>query len=303
MKRIAVLIAALIFVLTGSFVCAEDLDSDFSEYDFFDDDFVFYDIDEIADFDDVGTLEEYMQAIDGYSFDEDIESSGGETSADNQETEGGQNSDDITVAPDEQAVAEHKEKIRRINDISGYHDPDLRNDGDYAYYISEDNTYCITSLYKGSSSDVVVPSTLGGYPVRIIGDHTFENKGFIHSVEVPDGVVAIGKQAFFMCINLQTVIVPEGVILFGDQCFAACYMLDYIQVPDSLESVGEMAFLGCYALREIEFGENLKFIGSCAFHTCRELERVTVPSSNVQIDGSAFLQCPDTIEIIYLHKS
>lgn len=268
-KNIPVLITALILVFVYSFACAYEPEDEFVFSE--DIDYVefeeFEDFDDIADFSDVGSEKEFYEAV------------------------------------DETASEEYKAKVKHMSEISGYNDPDLCTDGDYAYYVSDDSTYCITSLYKGNCSDVVVPAFLGGYPVRVIGDHTFENKSFISTVEIPEGVVAIGKQAFFMCINLQTVIIPEGVIMFGDQCFAACYLLDYVQIPDSLESVGEMAFLGCYALREIEFGANLQSIGSCAFHTCKELERVTVPSRSVHIDSSAFLQCPENIEIIYSNVS
>ena len=263
-KSILALLMALAILVSGSFALAEeDWDDDFE----FLDDEDFEDFDDLEDFDDVGTEEEFIEAI------------------------------------EDQDKEEYKQKVQQMSDLSGYNNPDLLEDGDYSYFVSEDGTYCITSLYKGTSTDVIVPSTLGGYPVRVIGDHTFENKGFINTIEVPEGVVAIGKQAFFMCINLQTVIVPEGVVYFGDQCFAACYMLDYVQVPDTLESVGEMAFLGCYALKEIEFGQNLKSIGSCAFHTCKELEKVTLPSDEVTVDATAFLQCPDNVEIIYSNKS
>ncbi len=280
-KIILVIVTALFLVWIMNFACAEEPDDGFiefeevEEFDEFDD---FEEFDDFADFDDVGTEDEYIEAIE----------------------ENGDSENSGTVS--DQSKEEYKAKVQKMSEISGYDDPDLKIDGDYAYYVSDDETYCITSLYRGSSTDIIVPTTLGGYPVKIIGDHTFENKSFIHSVEVPDGVVAIGKQAFFMCISLRTVIVPEGVIMFGDQCFAACYMLDYVQVPDSLESVGEMAFLGCYALKEIEFGENLKFIGSCAFHTCTELERVTVPSTGVSIDESAFISCPENMEVIYLNR-
>ena len=279
-KKIFAIMMAMILSFVMVFACAEDWEDDdfieFDDLDEFDEYDDFDDFDDFTDFDDIGTEEEYIEAL-------------------------GENGDAGAIS--DQSVDEYKEKVQKMSEVSGYNDPDLKTDGDYAYYVSEDGTYCITSLYKGSSTDIIVPSALGGYPVKIIGDHTFENKSFIRSVEVPDGVIAIGKQAFFMCINLQTVIVPEGVIMFGDQCFAACYMLDYVQVPDSLESVGEMAFLGCYALKEIEFGENLKSIGSCAFHTCTGLERVTVPSTSVSIDESAFISCPENMEVIYINKS
>lgn len=266
-RRMTVLFAALILLFAFSFSAAE-LDDD----DWFDDDGWIEDDDWL----DSDTDEEF-----------DVFYNPG---------------DDPGESPDSQSGG-FREQGQSFNAISGYDNPDLKHEGDYAYFLSEDQTYCITSLYEGSDIDVIVPDTLGGYPVQVIGDHTFENKGFIRTVEIPESVVAIGKQAFFMCINLEMVIVPEGVVMIGDQCFAACYLLNYIQLPDSLESVGEMAFLGCYALKEIEFGSNLKSIGSCAFHTCKVLEKVIVPSEAVTIDATAFLQCPESIEIVYSNKS
>ena len=277
MKKTFLAVIILIHLFMMLSACAEDL-----EFVEFPDDIVFFDPDvfeDFADFDEVGTEEEYLEIIE-----ESVSGNSG-------------------ISVGEQTEADYKEIVRKMSDISGYNDPDLKTDGDYSYYVSEDETYCITSLYKGSSTNIIVPSALGGYPVKVIGDHTFENKSFIRTVEVPEGVITIGKQAFFMCINLQTVIVPEGVVMFGDQCFAACYLLDYVQVPDSLESVGEMAFLGCYALKEIEFGENLKSVGSYAFHTCSGLERITFPSDSISIDENAFVSCPENMEVIYSDRS
>lgn len=200
---------------------------------------------------------------------------------------------------EDQSEEDFKQQVQNISAASGYDNPDLKYDGDYAYVVSEDGEYCVTCLYQGVDPEAVIPDTLGGYPVRAIGDHTFENNGFLTKVVIPEGVTEIGKQAFFMCINLKSVTIPEGVLSIGDQCFAACYVLEDIFIPNSLEFVGEMAFLGCYALEEIEFGTNLKEIGSCAFHTCKVLMYVTVPSRDVIIDETAFVQCPDALEIIY----
>ena len=200
------------------------------------------------------------------------------------------------------AAAEYSQTMENMNVVSGFTDPNLLYDGDYGYYISEDNTSCITALYIGKDTDVEIPSRLGGLPVAEIGDHTFENRGFIESVTVPDGVRQIGKQAFFKCDSLQSIYLPEGVIGIGDQCFGGCSRLNEISVPQSLETVGEMAFLGCLALKEIVFGNGLKAIGDSAFHTCPELGRVIVPSEDVAIEPTAFQECPEEMELIYADR-
>lgn len=200
------------------------------------------------------------------------------------------------------AAAEYSRTMENMNGISGFTNPDLLYDGDYGYYLSEDSTSCITALYIGKDTDVEIPSRLGGLPVAEIGDHTFENRGFIESVTVPDGVRQIGKQAFFKCNGLRSIYLPEGVICIGDQCFGGCSRLDEISVPQSLETVGEMAFLGCLALKEIVFGDGLKTIGDSAFHTCPELGRVIVPSEDVVIEPTAFQKCPEEMKLIYADR-
>ena len=71
-------------------------------------------------------------------------------------------------AVQEQGNATYKEKVQRMSEISGFDNPDLLEDGDYAYFVSEDNTYAITALYKGTSTVVIVPFTLCVLPVRVI---------------------------------------------------------------------------------------------------------------------------------------
>ena len=200
------------------------------------------------------------------------------------------------------AAQEHGRRTENMNASSGYMNPDLLFDGEYGYFISEDQASCVTALYRGEETEVEIPSRLGGLPVSEIGDHTFANNTFIETVVIPEGVRMIGKQAFFKCSSLQSICLPEGVTGIGDQCFGGCSRLDEIIVPQSLETVGSMAFLGCFALREITFGNGLKTIGDNAFHTCSALGKVTVPSEDVAIEPTAFEECPDEMELIYADR-
>ena len=200
------------------------------------------------------------------------------------------------------AAQEHGRRTENMNASSGYMNPDLLFDGEYGYFVSEDQTSCVTALYRGEETELEIPSRLGGLPVVEIGDHTFANNTYIETVVIPEGVRMIGKQAFFKCSSLQSICLPEGVTGIGDQCFGGCSMLDEIIVPQSLETVGSMAFLGCFALREITFGNGLKTIGDNAFHTCSALGKVTVPSEDVAIEPNAFEECPDEMELIYADR-
>ncbi len=59
--------------------------------------------------------------------------------------------------------------------------------------------------YSGEGGDVIVPSTLGGYPVTAIWHGVFENCNSLTSIEIPDSVTSIGEGAFYGCSSLTDV--------------------------------------------------------------------------------------------------
>ena len=72
-----------------------------------------------------------------------------------------------------------------------------------AYTLSEDGTYYIVSgigTYK--SSEVIIPETYNGLPVKEIGASAFANKS-ITSITIPESITKIGKKAFYNCTRLE----------------------------------------------------------------------------------------------------
>ena len=66
-------------------------------------------------------------------------------------------------------------------------------------------TATITSLGSYSSSDLIIPPTVGGHPVVAIGNYAFFLKSQLISVLIPASVTSIGKGAFENCSNLISV--------------------------------------------------------------------------------------------------
>jgi hypothetical protein len=65
---------------------------------------------------------------------------------------------------------------------------------------------------------------------------------------IPEGVTAIGRDAFSGCENLVSVIIPAGVTSIGGWAFYACSSLTSITIPASLISIEDSAFLKCKSL-------------------------------------------------------
>ena len=61
---------------------------------------------------------------------------------------------------------------------------------------------------------------------------------------LPEGVKAIGDDAFQYHENLKSVIIPEGVTTIGFGAFFKCKNLEHIQIPESVENIGMSAFEG-----------------------------------------------------------
>lgn len=69
---------------------------------------------------------------------------------------------------------------------------------------------------------VAIPSTLGGYPVTIIGVCAFADCSGLTSVAIPDSVTIIGEWAFEDCIGLTSVTIPDSLTSIGYGAFMGC---------------------------------------------------------------------------------
>lgn len=64
--------------------------------------------------------------------------------------------------------------------------------------------------YIGSSTEVVIPETIGGVAVTVIGDNAFAHNQSITSVVIPNTVIKISNQGFYRCTSLEAVNVDSG---------------------------------------------------------------------------------------------
>jgi len=122
-----------------------------------------------------------------------------------------------------------------------------QNEGDFAYSVS-DGEARITA-YTGSASRLILPDTMGGYPVTSIGICAFRNCTSLTHVEIPDGVTRIGSRAFKNCTSLEQILIPPSVTRIDTHAFYACSSLEQIALHDNIDQVNILAFYGCSAAR------------------------------------------------------
>ena len=123
----------------------------------------------------------------------------------------------------------------------------------------------ITDYTPPNDGDLVIPDTLGGYPVTRIGNGAFVRCAGLTSVTIPDSVTSIGVGEFYGCTGLTSVTIGNSITSIDIEAFEGCTGLTSITIPDSVTSIGWAAFSDCTGLTSITIPDSVTSIGSDAF--------------------------------------
>lgn len=159
-------------------------------------------------------------------------------------------------------------------------------------YDEEDGKIVLTS-YKGTATDIIIPSQIDGKDVYAIGKACFAN-GDIVSVVCPDTLVEIREDAFGNCWDMVKIELNNGLNSIGDFAFSS-NSLEEIELPDSVEKLGKLALAA--NLKSVKFSSALSEISEGCFCMCK-FESVTVPSTVKVIGEQAYVSCYSLKEVI-----
>ena len=194
-----------------------------------------------------------------------------------------------------------------ISMFAGIQVPTFAEDGniDGFNYSIVNGEACI-NYYNGPLTDVVIPSTINGYPVTSINNiATSSTSDNIVSLTIPAGVKSIGTTSLWAyCKQLQQFIVDEanqyyksinGVLFNITGEILIAYpkknaRTEYT-IPDSVTTISSYSFYRCNNLVSITFGSGVKQINTYAFFGCSTLSSVSISNSLYRIYDYAFLDC------------
>ncbi len=158
--------------------------------------------------------------------------------------------------------------------------------GDFSYSIYSDGALAITH-YNGWSSEIRIPSVLGGVKVKSVSLWDDEPERYT-SIVIDDGVEEIGACSFWGFSSLTSIRLPSSLTEIGDSAFRYCSSLQNVELPNNLRYLGEDAFCDCSSLSSIKLPNNLSYMGTGVFSGCSRLASLNIPTGWSEIPDEVF---------------
>lgn len=132
--------------------------------------------------------------------------------------------------------------------------------------------------------------------LKVIEDHAFFLCEALTTLELPNTVTSIGRQAFFST-SIKTAKIPAWASRYIGEHIAN-RVLESVVITSG-EKIPIWAFEGCSSLKEVSILSNLTSIDKGAFSDCVELTSIEIPSSVTSIGKDAFLECDLLVKVDY----
>ena len=140
--------------------------------------------------------------------------------------------------------------------------------------------------------------------IAAIGDEAFSACFSLHSVSIPDSVTVVGKNPFVDCLRLETIAlsdenpalaVTDGVLFDMEDmrliCYPAGLFASSYEIPQGVAAVGDGAFSNCFGLVSVSIPESVASIANQAFFSCGDLREVKLSEGLTEIGVQAFSFC------------
>ncbi len=164
------------------------------------------------------------------------------------------------------------------------------------FTVEVHSTYAEITGYSESGSEISLPATVAGVPVRILGESVFKNNPTVTRVTLPEELRIIDRYAFEGTTALEEVVFNEGLETVGDYAFRNS-SIKSLNLPDSLVKIGSYCFYKT-KISTLNLPENLRRADKYAFYGCENLTAVTFPATLTEISDQMFYSCTALTEIV-----
>lgn len=175
---------------------------------------------------------------------------------------------------------------------------------------------------RSVTGTVVVPETVNGIPVRVLGSYSFNECTGLTGVELPDTITAIYAGAFkdtafwnqrhledgamylgdiLMSVSWRVegeFVVKPGTRVIAGSAFTDCSRVERVVLPEGLKEVAGSLFNNCSSLTSVYIPDSVTEIGPGAFWECSALSSLSIPDGVTSIGDSAFHGCSSLTELL-----
>ncbi len=167
--------------------------------------------------------------------------------------------------------------------------------------INDGNEVAIIDYNETCGTDVIIPNTIKGYPVTVIGNsetsviEQLSNKNNDYKLNDLNNyqknvnirpIIGIPLSGSFKNKNLISVVIPDSITTIDEYAFYD-NQLTSVTIPNSVTTIGNHAFSN-NQLINVTISGSVTTIGNNAFYN-NQLTSVTIPNSVTTIGNSAFL--------------
>lgn len=207
-------------------------------------------------------------------------------------------------------LKEKEEIVARSNESNGI-----------LYTVNADGETCtITDCNRGGTGTLVVPDTVDGYKVTIIGQGAFAGSQYksiqlpenlveiryaafaesaIEEIEIPDSVATIYSSAFINCAKLTKAVLSSGLKEISSSLFKYDDQLKEVVIPEGIQSVNSDAFRECNGLTEVTLPDSITYMDGYVFRNCENLTSVKLPKNLESIGSETFYGCKKLEEVVW----
>ena len=162
------------------------------------------------------------------------------------------------------------------------------------YLFFADREEALLLGHRGAERKLTLPGHCNGSSYEIY-TYAFYGRKDITSVSFPpEGITAIGDEAFRYCASLSSLTLSPSVTEIGRASFGFCTALYTVTIPESVTEIGDEAFLNCFKLVEVRNLSSLAveagstahgYLGAYALDVYRDTET----PGRVQTDRDGYL--------------
>lgn len=197
-----------------------------------------------------------------------------------------------------------------------------------AVYDSRNNC---NAIVETATNTIIAGCNNSLIPLSVTSIGAFAFQGCqLRSVDLHNGIVAIGNGAFSLCELLSTIAIPKSVKSIGENAFGGCHNVKSIvvsplndtydsrnncnaiietrtnrlingcnnsKIPNTVVSIENYAFLGCMSITSITIPNSVVTIGDHAFSDCTSLVSMEIPNSVTAIGYFAFGFCSNLVTL------